>query len=403
RDVATTRELLDRTAHDVDDQQCGGTPANNNVFGEGRLDAYDLVTQASTAQLGGVVVHAERDGNPLAGSRITLTSNLVTRTARTDAHGTVQLGRVPAGEYTLTATYFGQRTQRRTITVSQSGTVNLTLDLSEAAPWQSVSGRVTDPDGKPVAGARLTLADESFPGFVTDAKGRYSGTLPEAEYDLLVDYGRWLAPKTVALTVDGPETVDVALAAKTDRYGYAAGVTAGKWEDGGKVLALTGDTASKGLDLPFPMTFYGTTYDRITVHTDGYLTFGGDAADSVGANGPLPTPAVSAPAVYAFWDDLVLDHASTVRTKATGAGKNRQLVVSWNRAARKSDPKTRVDVQVRLGENGTVTIRYRKLGKAAAAAGDSATVGIEDASGTVALTYSRDEAVLDEATAITFK
>ncbi|TYB97654.1 S8 family serine peptidase [Micromonospora sp. WP24] len=403
RDVATTRELLDRTAHDVDDAQCGGTPADNNVYGEGRLDAYDLVTQASTAQLGGVVVHAERDGRPLAGSRVTLTSDLVTRTARTDAHGTVQLGRVPAGEYTLTATYFGQRTQRRTITVSQSGTVNLTLDLSEVAPWQPVGGRVTDPNGKPVAGARLTLADESFPGFVTDAKGRYSGMLPEADYDLLVEYGRWLAPRTVAVTVDGPETVDVALAAKADRHGYAAGVAAGKWDDGGRVLALTGDTASKGLDLPFPMTFYGTTYDRITVHTDGYLTFGTDAAASVGANGPLPAPAVSAPAVYAFWDDLVLDHASTVRTKSTGSGKNRQLLVSWARAALKSDPKVRVDVQARLGENGTVALRYRKLGTGSAAAGGSATVGIEDGSGTDALTYSRDEAVLDAQTAVTFE
>ncbi|MEO3819933.1 S8 family serine peptidase [Plantactinospora sp. B24E8] len=402
RDVATTRELLDRTAHDVDDLRCGGTPADNNVYGEGRLDAYDLVTEASTAQLGGIVVHAERDGNPLAGSRVTVTSNLVTRTARTDPRGTVQLGRVPAGEYTLTATFFGQRTQRRTITVAQTGTVNLTVDLSEAAPWQPVQGRVTDPAGRPVAGARITLADETFPGFVTDAKGRYTGMLPEADYNLLVDYGRWLAPKTVGLTVDGPETVDVTLAAKTDRYGYAAGVTAGKWENGGAVLALTGDTASRQIDLPFPMTFYGTTYDQITVHTDGYLTLGADSAASVGANGPLPAPAVSAPAVYAFWDDLVLDHAATVRTKSTGSGTNRQLVVSWTRAALKSDPKQRVDVQVLLGERGTVTVRYRKLGTGTVAAGGSATVGIEDATGQHALTYSRDEAVLDEATAVTF-
>ena len=403
RDLATTRELLDRTAHDVNDLQCGGTPADNNVYGEGRLDAYDLVTQASTAQLGGVVVHAKLSGTVLSGAKVTLTSALVTRTARTDARGTVQLGRVPAGEYTLTASFFGRRTVRQTITVSTSGTVNLTLDLSAPAAWQTVQGRVTDPAGKPVGGARLALAGETFPAFVTDADGHYTGMLPEADYDLLVEYGRWLAPKTVALTVDGPETVDVALAAKTDRHGYQAGSATAEWVDGGTVLPLTGDTASRAIDLTFPMTFYGTTYRQVTVHTDGYLTFGADASTSVGDNGPLPATAVAAPAVYAFWDDLVLDHNSTVRTKVSGSGTARQLVVSWNRAALKSAPKTRVDVQVRLAENGTVTIQYRKLGDTAAATGASATVGIEDAAGHDALTYSRDEQVLAEGDAVTFR
>ncbi|MFG1765722.1 S8 family serine peptidase [Micromonospora parva] len=403
RDLATTRELLDRTAHDVNDLQCGGTPADNNVYGEGRLDAYDLVTQASTAQLGGVVVHANLNGTALSGAKITLTSALVTRTARTDARGTVQLGRVPAGEYTLTASFFARRTVRQTITVSTSGTTNLTLDLSEPAPWQAIQGRVTDPAGKPVVGARLALAGETFPAFVTDADGHYTGMLPEADYDLLVEYGRWLAPKTVVLSVDGPQTVDVALAAKADRHGYQAGTATAQWVDGGSVLALTGDTASRAVDLPFPTTFYGSTYRRLTVHTDGYLTLGADTSASVGDNGPLPAPAVSAPAVYAFWDDLVLDHASTVRTKVSGTGAARQFVVTWNRAALKSAPKNRIDVQVRLGENGTVTIQYRKLATTAEGAGGSATVGIEDATGRDALTYSRDEQVLDAGDAVTFR
>jgi hypothetical protein len=61
-----------------------------------------------------------------------------------------------------------------------------------------------------------------------------------------------------------------------------------------------------------------------------------------------------------------------------------------------------VDVQVRLDENGTVGIQYRGLGTGTAAGG-SATVGIEDASGRAAITYSRDEAVLDDRAAVTFR
>ncbi|HEY7069386.1 MAG TPA: S8 family serine peptidase, partial [Acidimicrobiales bacterium] len=46
--VAATRYLLDRSAIDVDDTSCGGTPADNNVWGEGKLDALGAVTLAIT-------------------------------------------------------------------------------------------------------------------------------------------------------------------------------------------------------------------------------------------------------------------------------------------------------------------------------------------------------------------
>lgn len=43
-DVAGTRALLDGTAVDTANSQCGGTSGNNNVFGEGRLDALALIS-----------------------------------------------------------------------------------------------------------------------------------------------------------------------------------------------------------------------------------------------------------------------------------------------------------------------------------------------------------------------
>ncbi|MCK0112591.1 cell wall-binding repeat-containing protein [Ornithinimicrobium sp. F0845] len=42
-DVTTTRALLDGTAIDTSNIVCGGTAANNNAFGEGRLDALALI------------------------------------------------------------------------------------------------------------------------------------------------------------------------------------------------------------------------------------------------------------------------------------------------------------------------------------------------------------------------
>ena len=45
-DIAATRALLDATAVDTPDDQCGGTDDDNNVFGEGRLNAFATVSAA---------------------------------------------------------------------------------------------------------------------------------------------------------------------------------------------------------------------------------------------------------------------------------------------------------------------------------------------------------------------
>jgi subtilisin family serine protease len=46
RDIAATRTVLDQTAIDVSNLTCGGSAGNNNVWGEGRLDAFAAVTKA---------------------------------------------------------------------------------------------------------------------------------------------------------------------------------------------------------------------------------------------------------------------------------------------------------------------------------------------------------------------
>ncbi|MGH2555905.1 MAG: S8 family serine peptidase [Actinomycetota bacterium] len=46
RDIAGTRAIIDQTAIDVSNLTCGGSPGDNNVWGEGRLDAFAAVTAA---------------------------------------------------------------------------------------------------------------------------------------------------------------------------------------------------------------------------------------------------------------------------------------------------------------------------------------------------------------------
>ena len=105
-DIATTEALLSQTAVDTSDTSCGGTAANNNVFGEGRLDVYAAVDQAPRGPigtLGGTVRTASGDA-PLAGATITVAGT--TRTATTDSTGAYQMT-LPVGSYAVTASLYG--------------------------------------------------------------------------------------------------------------------------------------------------------------------------------------------------------------------------------------------------------------------------------------------------------
>lgn len=71
--MAGTRALLDQTAVDANDRSCGGTAADNNVYGQGRLDAYGAAAQAPRAAVGelqGTVTDAATE-NPLPGTSAT--------------------------------------------------------------------------------------------------------------------------------------------------------------------------------------------------------------------------------------------------------------------------------------------------------------------------------------------
>jgi subtilisin family serine protease len=49
-DIDATRALLDGTARSTSDLQCGGTADNNNVYGQGRVDAHAAVNEASDGE-----------------------------------------------------------------------------------------------------------------------------------------------------------------------------------------------------------------------------------------------------------------------------------------------------------------------------------------------------------------
>jgi subtilisin family serine protease len=395
-DINATRALLNQTAVDTNDTSCGGTAANNNVFGEGKLDAFALVSAAPRGPTGAVSGTVTSAGKPAADVKITFAGpQALTKT--TGADGTFLADRLPVGEYTLTATKFGLATKELKITVVEGKPQIADFDLPPAASF-SIKGVVKAVDGSVLAGAEVSVTGAPIAAVKTDAAGAYTlANVPAGTYEVSADYGRWLQPLRKTVTVNGNVTADFVLQPKVDAYGYTPRQVAPSWVDAPTVLQLTGDNASANVNLPFPVTFYGKTYKTAAVHTDGYLAFAGTGAPG----GTIPSPAAPNGAIYAFWDDLVVDASASVRTSTDGAAPNRRYVVEWRNVTVKSAPGSRLSIELILTEGGRIQLQYNGIDPAnPAEAGAGATVGLENEAGTVALPYSVKKAHLSDTVAV---
>ncbi len=395
-DINATKALLNQTAVDTPNSQCGGAPENNNVFGEGKLDAFALVSAAPRGPTGAVSGTVTSAGKPAADVKLTFAgpSSLVKTTG---ADGKYLADKLPVGEYTVTATKFGLATKEAKVTVIEGKPQIADFDLPPA-PSFTVKGVVKASDGTSLAGADVSVTGVPIAAVKTDATGTYTlANVPAGSYEITADYGRWLQPLRKTVAVNGNVTADFVLQPKVDAYGYTPRHVAPSWVDTPTALALTGDNASANVTLPFPVTFYGKTYKSAAVHTDGYLAFAGTGLPG----GTIPSPTAPNGAIYAFWDDLVVDASASVRTATDGAAPNRRFVVEWRNVTVKSAPGSRLSIELIVTEGGRVQIQYNGIDQAnPAEAGAGATVGLENEAGTVALAYSVNKPHLTDSVAI---
>jgi N-acetylneuraminic acid mutarotase len=146
-DIAATRALLDDTAVDTEDLQCGGTAADNNVYGQGRLDALALLQAApvgETGTLAGTVTDAGTAA-PIAGATVQVTGDGVDRQLTTGPDGGYSTV-LAAGDYTVAASAFGYLPQSAPVTVTAGQTTVRDFALA-TAPTVSVSGLIRDGSG----------------------------------------------------------------------------------------------------------------------------------------------------------------------------------------------------------------------------------------------------------------
>ncbi|RRR97547.1 hypothetical protein EIW28_19335 [Glycomyces terrestris] len=217
-------EALTGTAVPVDDDQCGGAADLNNVWGHGKLDALAAVLASpigDTGSISGTVT--DQDGAPVAGAELAFTGAF-TRTATTGDDGTFTIPVIPAGTYAATVTKFGYGETTGSVTVAADQDAVFDAVLT-AVPSGTVSGTVVDGGGHgwPLAATVSTTGGEV--STTTDpVTGEFSLTLPEGEWELLVeaDY-----PGYQDVTVDAVAAADLVVEVPIGEdctapgYGYA--------------------------------------------------------------------------------------------------------------------------------------------------------------------------------------
>ena len=271
-------------------------------------------------------------------------------------------------------------------------------------PSFPVSGHVRNAAGQPVANATVTLAGTQSPlTTTTDGSGSYSfAAVLKGTYTATATGSGCDGTDTRPLVVSGPTTADFVLPLKTDSFGYTCRTEPAPFTEASAVLPITGDDVSGVVDLPFDFTLYGVTYTQVRVCTNGFVEpVGPTTASCTFSNVAIPATGRPNPAVYAFWDDLFVDAEASIRTDTLGAAPNRRFVVEWRNVRPFGDTTRRLDVSIVLHENGQILTQQRNIADDGRERGDSATLGIENGTGTVALQFSVDQPVLAVEPAVT--
>ncbi|MGW1886145.1 S8 family serine peptidase [Streptomyces sp. NPDC001970] len=399
-DIAATRQILDDTAIDADNTTCGGTAEDNNVFGEGRLDAYAAVNAAPRGALGALDGRITTGGDSIGGATVTVDGPL-DRTRTTAADGSYSFDSLLVGDYTITVTKFGYLTATATATVTEDQTAVRDIVL-EQAPSVTLRGTVTTSEG-PAAGASITLVGTPVSTFA-DGQGHYTVTVPQGEYDVRAAPAYRCADSgTRHVTVTGDTTLDIMLPDRNDTFGYACGAAGAGYVPGTEPLTdLVGDDEITPIGLPFSVPFYGRSFRDAWVSINGVLGFG-TGSDSF-RNSSLPTSSGPNLALYPFWDDLFVDADSGIYTAVAGAKPHRTFVVEWRNVLRVDEgPDRRLSFTAAISEDGSITYRYKDIDPTGPGTGTSATIGMENATGTDAFLYSYNSAAVKTGSAIAFR
>lgn len=304
-------ELLMFTAVDE------GPAGLDNHSGYGRLDAY-MACQAALTGLGWVRGHVQNQfGTPIAANIDVLDQPHHTVS---DANGNFTFPYPAWLPCEIQVVASGHSPQSSSLSVSPQDTTYVTLTL-QTTQEGILTGNVIDCRGLPASGAFLTILEQPSLQTTSDANGRFVMTLQPGQYSLAcssVVCGSVVVPQ-VQIQSGAVTDIEVVLplnpaflCSEPDNFGYFLcdnNDPGGPSETYSSVSPTTGgrgvihnlaDDGNVPLALPFPVTFYGNTYNRIFLNSNGIVSFVRYAT----AYNNLQLPYNLTPALFPFWDDF---------------------------------------------------------------------------------------------------
>ena len=318
-DVITMKQIIMDTAIDLD------ANGNDNNTGWGMIDCYEAVLQAMTGY-GRVDGHVEAETGEALPALVGVVDGPQQVSANVDGYYIMSL---PGDStYTFTYSYFGYITGQQTAFVAVDDTVTIDMTLFEAAVG-TIEGYVYDPDGQPVDGASVTALGTPQPEVYTNPSGYYTMDIPgDASYDFEAFGAGWgtLVVEDVYVPANQTTQLDFSLPLDPmflpcgpDNYGYmifdsndATGPIY-NWasiSETGIAVTLSDDsytTVSTGFDFDF----YGTSYNQVSIGSNGYVT-PGTTGYSTYSNQTIPNSSTPNGSLYGYWDDLNPSQGGTV-------------------------------------------------------------------------------------------
>ena len=295
-----------------------------------------------------------------------------------------------------------------------TGTMNLTTnDASHPTLTVALTGTGVNPAGIDVTPASISATvppsqqRTAIIHVVNNGAGSLNYSVPSPDlYSKAIQNA-----KPAVLAEDGPkDAADTEFgitplgSGGPDTFGYswkdsdAAGGPAFSWVEisstGTTALASGDDTNSGPFPIGFTFNYYGTPFTTFRACTNGFLSFSSTA--TLYSNTALPSASAPLNMLAPFWDDLNLNAVGSGDIYYQVVGGN--LVVQYNNVMRYGTtiPMT---FEVILSPSGSITYQYLSLSTALLT---SATVGMQNSTGTVGLQVAYNAAYLHNNLAIRF-
>ncbi|MFP4458281.1 MAG: T9SS type A sorting domain-containing protein [Candidatus Zixiibacteriota bacterium] len=175
-------------------------------------------------------------------------------------------------------------------------------------------------------------------------------------------------------------------------------------------IGLPSEGTATRVFTPFPITFYGNSYDSFMVSTNGFITFSSGYPES-STNVELPTVYTPNNLVAAYWDKLAFGDDTRVFYETVGTAPNRKFIITWKNIYIFREfyvhgdyltPNTFQIIFFEKPGETNIKIQYQEMGSLENPHGTSATVGIENVDGTDGLTYCHEDSIIFSEHAVYF-